>query len=151
MLEIKHKSFTSCGQIFYPLAKEDLSLLKIEKNFNGVAVSNSEIVEIEKRFVFAQKHNGFYCCITIAHIGKKKSFLLPILFFQGQYEMVRVGIENIKCEHCTWNGIAANPTIPYLFDTIPNRFEEMRKAASYPCVSCPQCGKQFKRSVIWLE
>ena len=151
MLEIEDKSFINCGEKFYPLTKKELDILKIQKAFMGVAISNSVFAEIEKRLAFAESHNGFLCCITITNIGQRKSFLLPILFFQSQCGIVRVGIENVRCEHCTWNGIAANPAIPYLFDTIPNRFEEMKKAASYPCVSCPQCGKQFKRSIIWVE
>ena len=151
MLEIEKKSFINCGEVFYPITKEELVILKTRKDFMGVAISNLTFTEIEKRLVFAENHNGFLCCITITNIGQKKSILLPMLFFQSQWGIVRVGVENIKCEHCTWNGIAANPAIPYLFDTIPNRFEEMRKAASYRCVLCPQCGKQFKRNVIWVE
>lgn len=149
MLKCKYTTFSNCGQLFILITRVQFIELKECKQLDGVALPNSLIDWLESMLTFTEHHSGFSCGITKLRIGKLRSFWNPILFFWSQNELVRVGIENVKC-CCGWEGIIANPTLPYLFDAIPNRYEEMNKAVQYGKCICPLCNKQIDRNAIWI-
>lgn len=148
-MEDGNKCFENCGQQFYLVTTERFNELVVAKQFLGIAVPDSLIEHIRKMLAWSGSHEGFQCALTATHIGPTKKFWLPILFFESEVGMIRVSIENARCDYCTWNGYIANPTSPYLFETLSDRFLKMKEAANYPCVPCPQCGAKFNRNAVW--
>ena len=149
MLKCEYTTFSNCGQLFFLITRAQLIELKECKQLDGVSLPNSLIDWLDCLLTFTEHHSGFSCGITKLKIGKVSSFWNPILFFRTQNAWVRVGLENVKC-CCGWEGIIANPSLPYLFEAVTERFEEMNKAAQSGKCICPICSRQVDRNSIWI-
>ena len=146
------KTFFDCGQKFYIINRDIWIELKIKNQYEGIDLNSKTLCNVVNKLVNFTEHNdGFLCAITKVEFGKAKGFILPMLFYIINNEYVRVRIEYIKCSNCGWEGNIANPTLPDLYEFIPNRFNQMEKGYNIPTVNCPNCENLLERYAIWVD
>lgn len=99
---------------------------------------------------FILKHQGF--SIIFRPLRRKGIITyLPCCVYFYKNEWVRVTIEKVNCLSCTWNGIAANPSIVDMFFGMNNEIEGIKKMNKYDFINCPKCGNPISRKAIWIE
>lgn len=128
----------------------------ISRDEMDIAISNytdnSDVTKewFHKMIGFAKKHDNFYLGIhTLENKDKKRSMLYFVYELKEQLQVVDVGV-NI-CEKCGWMGTAARHLVSIAYTTIPNRYDEMKKAKGFPQPTCPICGSKLKFGCIWVD
>lgn len=144
--------FINCKQRFIIIDKEKWKCLKERGEYEGVKFEHKSLLDsITKMVEFAEENIGFCCAITKSMIGTMKSFWFPVLFYESDIGWIRVRIELIECLNCRWKGNVANPSLPDLYDTVENKFEEMKVVQQLNFLKCPECNSKLKRDAIWLK
>jgi hypothetical protein len=147
-----HEIFFNCGQTFYIINENRLRLILETKEYKGIRISSGLTTQlIGKRVEFAERNSGFRCAITKQQIGIIKEVWIPFLFYEVNEGWQRVAIERTECTKCGWEGNIANPTLPDLYLTLPERFELMSESTDLERVGCPNCNGKLKRFAIWVE
>ena len=145
------QSFVDCGETFYII--DDAAHLadlphSARKDMTGNLVKES----LRKKIVFCQEHEGFFCAVREFIMGGDRFFWCPTLFYRPDREpAVRVSIENARCTACGRQVLAANPTLPHLYEFLPNMYDLAEEKERLPAVGCPCCGGKLSRHAIWAE
>lgn len=151
MDDFEFQTFINCGQRFYVIDALKWERLKNDGSFKEVSFGSANLINIISNMVqFAENHSGFYCAITKSRIGNIKYFWLPLLFLETEIGPIRVRIETTTCQECGWQGIIANPTLPDLYDTVNDKFNEMNKTVQLRTKRCPVCNAKLGRHAIWI-
>lgn len=104
-----------------------------------------------KMIEFCRKHNGF-CVAFFNECGlPPKALWIPVLLITVEQKWVRVSIENARCKECQWEGLIANPTLPWLFDRVEDRKVCMKGICSLKKEKCPKCHHSLPRSALWVS
>ena len=139
--------FDNYGEKFISVNRQNIeSVLKTDfKDY----VLGETVGEILKEMIsFAEDNHGFLCAVTSVGISKH---IIYMLFYTYHDMRLRVGLEYSKCQ-CGWNGTVANPLVPYLYETLDNRFtilNELKNKISF--LNCPICNQPLNRPAIWLQ
>lgn len=145
--------FRNCGQKTVLIDHALLEQMKQMTEYDGAEISSAMLDFADKMVAFAQKHEGFFCGLVKVKFGKDRVLWFALMFLDTGDELIRVAVQNARCPKCDWRGLAADPTVPYLFDTLDDRFELMRCAAKRKAVPCPQCGSKLDHHgmhAVWV-
>lgn len=144
--------FNNCGQEFFVINNDKWNLLKKEGEYDGIKFGSDTLMDTITNMVnFAENHDGFCCAISKASIGKIKYFWNAILFYYSNIGWTRVRIESTGCTKCEWQGYVANPQLTDLYDTVVDKFNEIKKVSGIQEVFCPICNSRLKRYAIWVD
>lgn len=115
--------FYDCEQKFYKINRMEWGELQRKNNFLGIELDRKWLIDnVNKMITFSERNKGFFCAITKGTIKNVRDFVLPMLFYEMDRERIRVRIEHVKCINCGWKGNIANPTLPDLYELVPDRF-----------------------------
>ncbi len=142
------------GELVYMLSMDVWNSLEKVSDCQGlstIALPDYLCKMLEKRIEFAHNNVGFSTIVYgRMYRGIEFSFFTDVVYYcEGRWN--RVSIENARCNNCHWRGFVANPTGPGLFDSVKDRAEALRRAATLPQVSCPRCQNVLSNYAIWTS
>jgi rubredoxin len=141
------------GELVYIVDPTKFNNLMNEPFVNGISLGNENLIKILFGMMeFVQQFSNFSLALYSFKIGNStKIRWMFVVLYKLETRWQRVHIHNKKCDNCGWTGATADPAEPSLYDTIPNRFEELDKAWKIPAVLCPKCNMKLQDHPIWVE
>lgn len=152
MYWLAENMFFDCEQKFYKINRIEWVEIQKKNEFDGVKLNSKWLIDkVNKMIEFTERNKDFFCAITKVTIKNVKDCILPMLFYKMERGCIRVRIEHVKCLNCGWQGNIANPTLPDLYDLVPDKFNTMEKGYQISTMNCPKCNKKLERHAIWIE
>ena len=144
--------FYNCGQQVIVIDSEMLEELQQKFSYKDADLPKGMLDHAEKMLELTLRHDVFICGLV-----KTKNYRgyawFPMIFFDNGEELHRVSVHNARCQKCNWQGLAADPTVPGLFDTVEDSFSLMKNAAKLKSVPCPSCGSKLDHHgmhAVWV-